>query len=271
LERVHIRTRDKGRQAATAGLMGVLLSVGLFAQSSSVQQVHPPAILKRVEPEYTQQARAAGLQGQVVLTLVVDEQGMPRNIRVIKSLGMGLDECAVNALKMWRFRPATKDSVPVVSAEVTVELAFRLLGQPLDPPVYVRPDQPSGPAVPAPAPQPAPSTLRDPAVTQGTRTQPRVFLQSASQGDQWTSLRDQSMEMSKDFEKSCPYVHVTINQQMADYTVLLNHIEVGFSRNNQLQIADRNGDLISRTIEGGSISGGVKKACHLILADWAKK
>ena len=80
------------------------------------------------------------------------------------------------------------------------------------------------------------------------------------------------MEMSKDFERICPDVRITLNQQMADYTVALNHIEVGlFARDNQFQIADKNGDLLTNTKEGGSINGGVKKACGQILADWAKK
>jgi pyruvate/2-oxoglutarate dehydrogenase complex dihydrolipoamide acyltransferase (E2) component len=98
---------------------------------------------------------------------------------------------------------------------------------------------------------------------------PRVFLESQSKGGNRNAARDQSMEMSKDFEEVCPEVQVTINQQMADYTVLLNHIEVGlFVRDNQFQLANHNGDLISRTREGGRIRGGVKKMCRLILDNW---
>ena len=78
------------------------------------------------------------------------------------------------------------------------------------------------------------------------------------------------MEMSKDFENTCPSVRITITQQMADYTVSLNHIEHGFVRDNQFQVADKNGDLISKTKEGGSIKSGVKKICDLIAADWSK-
>jgi hypothetical protein len=104
-----------------------------------------------------------------------------------------------------------------------------------------------------------------------TSNKPRVFLQSASKGTNRNAARDQSMEMSKDFERDCPAVRVTISPQMADYTVALNHIEVGFARDNQIQVANRDGDLISRTKEGGSIAGGMKKACALILGDWAKK
>lgn len=117
----------------------------------------------------------------------------------------------------------------------------------------------------APVQQPAQST---PVVNQQS---PRVFLQAASHGNTWNARRDQSMEMSKDFEKVCPGVRVTVNQQMADYTVLLNHIELGLlARDNQMQIADKNGDLL-QTKEGGGIKGGVKKVCDLILADWAKQ
>ena len=124
---------------------------------------------------------------------------------------------------------------------------------------------------PAPAPTPAPAPAEQP--TQNAPTEkgqpPRVFLQSASHGNNWNSRRDQSMEMSKDFAKVCPDVKLTINQQNADYTVVLNHIEAGFSRDNQIQVADKNGDLL-KTKEGGSIKGNVKSACSLILADWAK-
>jgi hypothetical protein len=131
----------------------------------------------------------------------------------------------------------------------------------------------SAPAQPTPAPNqeptaPAQQSAQNAPVAKGS---PRVFLQSASHGNTWNARRDQSMEMGKDFEKDCPGVRVTINQQMADYTVLLNHIEVGLiARDNQMQVADKNGDLLE-TKEGGGIKGGVKKVCELILSDWAKQ
>ena len=99
---------------------------------------------------------------------------------------------------------------------------------------------------------------------------PRIYLQSESHGTSLKSRRDQSMEMSKDFEKNCPAVRITINQSLAAYTIMLNHVEGDFSRTNQIQIADHNGDLISRTKEGGTIAGDVKKACAIIVADWTK-
>jgi hypothetical protein len=82
------------------------------------------------------------------------------------------------------------------------------------------------------------------------------------------------MEMAKDFQKNCPDVKVTILQTAADYTVILNHIEVGaFARDNQFQVANKEGDMLSGVrekggIKSGSINGGVKAACNVILSDW---
>jgi len=61
---------------------------------------------------------------------------------------------------------------------------------------------------------------------------------------------------------------VTILQEKADYTVILNHLEVGFSRNNQMEVADKNGDLLGTKDKRSGIKGGVKDMCKVILADW---
>jgi hypothetical protein len=99
---------------------------------------------------------------------------------------------------------------------------------------------------------------------------PRVFLQSQSKGNTWNSQRDQSIEMAKDFTKNCPDVRISVVQSAADYTVILNHIEVGpFGRDNQMEVANKNGDLLA-TREKGGIKGGVKAVCQMILADWQK-
>jgi TPR repeat protein len=77
------------------------------------------------------------------------------------------------------------------------------------------------------------------------------------------------MEMSTDFQQGCPGVRISIDQQAADYTVILNHIELGvWVRDNQIQVADKSGDLISKTTEGGSIGGNVDNVCDLIVRDW---
>jgi hypothetical protein len=122
------------------------------------------------------------------------------------------------------------------------------------------------------SPEPPSNTLTTPVQSSSPVSTPRVFLQSASKGTNQNALRDQSMEMSKDLERDCQTVRVTINQQAADYVILLNHIEVGaFIRDNQIQVANKDGDLLSKTKEGGSIAGAMKKACALIGQDWAKR
>jgi hypothetical protein len=98
---------------------------------------------------------------------------------------------------------------------------------------------------------------------------PRVYLASKSAGNTWAAMRDQSMEMAKNFAKDCPEVQVTTDQQGVNYRVVLNHIEVGLLvRDNQIAVEDMFGNLLS-TKEGSSIKGGVKGACALILADWS--
>jgi TonB family protein len=77
------------------------------------------------EPDYSDAARKAKYQGSVLLWLVVGPDGRPHNIRVQRSLGMGLDEKAMAALSTWRFEPARLDGQPV-AVEVNVEVSFRL-------------------------------------------------------------------------------------------------------------------------------------------------
>ena len=98
---------------------------------------------------------------------------------------------------------------------------------------------------------------------------PRVFITSLGTGAGLLSLRNQSMEVSKDMERDCPAITMTLNQPNADYTVQLNHIEAGFFRDNQFQLADHNGDLVGTKIKGGaSVASGVKRVCSAVLADW---
>lgn len=86
-----------------------------------------PVLILKHEPEYTKQAREKGRSGNVLLSLIVGADGVPTNIKVISPLGLGLDEKAVEAVSQWRFRPGTKNGVPVpVIAQV--EVSFRLCG-----------------------------------------------------------------------------------------------------------------------------------------------
>jgi periplasmic protein TonB len=88
--------------------------------------VTPPQLLYKVEPEFSEQARKAKHQGVVVLCIEVDASGNVRNVRVQQSLGLGLDEKAIDAVSRWRFRPGLFDGKPVVT-EATVQVNFQLL------------------------------------------------------------------------------------------------------------------------------------------------
>jgi TonB family protein len=84
-----------------------------------------PRPLAMPDPDYTEQAREAKLQGMCVLKLIVGADGKPRDIRVIRSLGMGLDEKAMAAVSQWTFAPATKDGMPV-PVQISVQVVFKL-------------------------------------------------------------------------------------------------------------------------------------------------
>ncbi len=85
-----------------------------------------PVPLYRPEPEYSEEARKAKYQGTVVLYGVVDPNGKTRDLKVMRSLGLGLDEKAIEAVEKWKFRPGTKDGKPV-PVYVSIEVNFRLL------------------------------------------------------------------------------------------------------------------------------------------------
>ena len=87
--------------------------------------VSPPKTLYDPEPEYSEEARKAKYQGVCVLYVEVGADGRPRNIRVVRTLGLGLDEKAMEAVKTWKFEPGMKDGKPVAVA-VNIEVTFHL-------------------------------------------------------------------------------------------------------------------------------------------------
>ena len=92
-------------------------------------EVSSPRLLSKVEPNYTEKARKAGLEGVVMLSIEIWEDGRPHNIRVMRGLGLGLDEEAVEAVRQWRFSPGKKDGKPV-KVQAQIEVSFRLLERP---------------------------------------------------------------------------------------------------------------------------------------------
>jgi periplasmic protein TonB len=87
--------------------------------------ISAPTPVSTPDPEYTEEARNAKTQGTCVLWLIVDDQGNPRDIRVVRGLGHGLDAKAIAAVKEWKFQPAMKDG-HAVNVQISVEVGFRL-------------------------------------------------------------------------------------------------------------------------------------------------
>ena len=126
---------------AHASLRGAVVSVAVVAiagmmavarparaaddQVYTVKEVTAPKVLSKTEPEYSDEALAANRQGTVVMLAVIDEKGSATDIRVTHSLGMGLDEKAVECLQQWRFQAGTKNGEPV-KVRASIELNFRL-------------------------------------------------------------------------------------------------------------------------------------------------
>jgi len=88
--------------------------------------VSSPALVYKVEPEYSEEARKAKFQGTVLLSVVVDDKGNPRDIKILRPLGLGLDEKAIEAVQKWRFRPGQLNGKAVAVA-AQIEVNFRLL------------------------------------------------------------------------------------------------------------------------------------------------
>jgi len=87
--------------------------------------VSAPKLVYAPDPEFTERARRAKYQGVCVITTVVDAQGNPTQVQVVRHLGMGLDKKAVEAVKQYRFTPAMRLGNPV-AVKVNIEVNFRL-------------------------------------------------------------------------------------------------------------------------------------------------
>ena len=109
--------------------------------------VSAPVPIERFEPDYSDEARRARYQGTVVLYLEVDENGKPTNIRVVTSLGLGLDQKAIGSVERWRFKPGIKDGKPVRVA-CNIQVNFRLpIGWNVGQLKFVMPDGASAPVL----------------------------------------------------------------------------------------------------------------------------
>jgi len=100
---------------------------------SHLLHVHPPIVISKCAPRDTKDAGRARIAGTVVLYVKITPDGRANFVKVTRSLGMGLDESAVEPVKQWRFRPGRKDGKPITVA-ITIEVRFRLDGRDRDEP-----------------------------------------------------------------------------------------------------------------------------------------
>lgn len=88
--------------------------------------IDPPSLLREVKPSYTDEGRRQGVEGDVVLEIVVRRDGTVGGVKVLRRLGAGLDQNAIDAVRQWRFSPARRMGSPVdVIVEVAVEFKLR--------------------------------------------------------------------------------------------------------------------------------------------------
>lgn len=107
-----------GIGAGTGGGMGG----GVYKVGGGISA---PTAISAPDPDYTEEARRAKKQGTCILWLIVDSAGHPRDIRVVRGLGFGLDQKALDAVKQWKFQPALKDGRPV-DVQISVQVEFHL-------------------------------------------------------------------------------------------------------------------------------------------------
>jgi TonB family protein len=119
--------RARPRTAIAIPLLLVLMTSVSFAEK--IYKVGPgivaPKLLEKVEPQYTQEAKAAKIEGTVGLTIVVGTDQRAHDIKITKSLDPGLDTSAINSIKAWRFQPGTKNGKPV-PVQAKIDVNFRL-------------------------------------------------------------------------------------------------------------------------------------------------
>ena len=88
--------------------------------------VSAPKAIFAPDPKYSKEALKANDEGVCTVSLIITPDGNPRDVHVVRSLGMGLDEKAVEAVQRWKFQPSMKDGKPVAVA-INVQITFHLL------------------------------------------------------------------------------------------------------------------------------------------------
>jgi TonB family protein len=152
-----------GGGAATGNANGAVMRIG--------GGVSAPVPVYTVNPEYSEQARKQKAGGTVLVSLIVDTQGMPQNVHIVRGVGLGLDEKAIEAVKQYRFKPAMMGDKPV-AVQVNIQVNFQIFKSPEEaqqaaaapahPAVASTPNLPA-PTANLPAPIAVPGCTIDPA------------------------------------------------------------------------------------------------------------
>lgn len=108
---------------------GTISTNGVCNSTSCIDHVGgsttAPVVLISADPHYTPEAAKAGIEGKCQVTLIVDRQGVPQNIRITRSLDPGLDQNAMDAVANFRFKPSMRNGEPV-AVMVSIEINFHL-------------------------------------------------------------------------------------------------------------------------------------------------
>jgi len=102
-----------------------ILTRAVHRPPDSVRPDVYPKIVFQSEPEFSEEARKKKIRGVVIISLIVTDQGLPDEVKVVRGVGYGLDEKAVEAVRQYRFKPATKDGKPVAQP-ISVEVSFQI-------------------------------------------------------------------------------------------------------------------------------------------------
>jgi protein TonB len=88
--------------------------------------MNPPEKISAPQPQYTEIARKARIQGVVIVQAIIDKTGAVTSVKLLKGLPMGLDQAALDAIKRWQFKPATLSDGRPVSVYYTLTVNFQL-------------------------------------------------------------------------------------------------------------------------------------------------
>jgi TonB family protein len=117
--------QDQGKEIVTSSVTASSAPKYVGIYHPGINGVTIPQVIYSVSPEFSDEARAKHYQGSVLVSLIIGADGLPKNPRVVRALGMGLDEKAIGAVKQYRFKPAEKDGTPV-PVQMNVEVHFVL-------------------------------------------------------------------------------------------------------------------------------------------------